>query len=370
MSRSLRQMISVAKGAIEVKNSDLLITLVPEAYRFFKLVCENLEEKFQNDDFKSLASMRSLVEMIGASGKSDREEFNQLKQCFREVMSDDVEFAQNISYLYILSELARKCKDAKSDDIFFSRVTAFSRILRSHINFNYHNKADATFLDDTDRKSIQDNDGKTKKKTKLYPSEDTPISYMKPDRIFSDGNKGIKYFRTEEKKELKVKLEGDVVKRHLDDEKMPCDRYIFVITKKGGLYARKRVDDDGCEIKHSSFKAGKAVMCAGEIEVDANGKITSINHKSGHYMPNKFHLAEGVRWLLDNGFIKEDCRVSYNEYDHEVKDGFRVVDAKSFLESIEKDYGYKTRCIPAPDISVTYVKSAAQTKVGIKPDIL
>ncbi len=361
---TLKEMILRVRGCIENKKAEDLSEIVPSAHDFFRMACATLSEKYPLDDFKNLKSMDNLLEFI-TSKKTDLGELADFKDCFCRVMSDEKEYAQDISYLYIICELVRKSKPAKSDPFFIDQVTALSRILRSHVNFNYHNKSDATFLDETDRKNLQDDDGKPKKTTKLYPSPDTPTCYIKPDRVVSDAEKNIKYFSREDKKFLKVKLEDDVLKRAVDSDKMPAGTYIYVITKKGGLYARNRVDENGVAIKHSSFKAGKAVMCAGEIEVDCEGQIASINHKSGHYMPNKFHLAEAVSWLSSdhNKLMKDGCEVVYYNYDHDVRDGSRQLDAKSFLDEMKRDYGYMAKCASPSSAPSSPASSGAAKKI-------
>jgi len=66
---------------------------------------------------------------------------------------------------------------------------------------------------------------------------------------------------------------------------------IWVQSPKDNFYAANHVKG---HFHHSSFLAGGAVKCGGEI-VAVNGKIKLISAKSGHYQPSKIHFANAVR---------------------------------------------------------------------------
>jgi hypothetical protein len=53
------------------------------------------------------------------------------------------------------------------------------------------------------------------------------------------------------------------------------------------------------KIKHSSFFAGKDVVCAGEFYIDRNGIIKIANQRSGHYRPSDLHFSAFRRYLQD-----------------------------------------------------------------------
>jgi hypothetical protein len=59
---------------------------------------------------------------------------------------------------------------------------------------------------------------------------------------------------------------------------------------------------------HSSFKAGGAVMAAGEWVV-AEGKLKMINACSGHYKPEAWRFAFAAGYLKDAGIIQEDTQI-------------------------------------------------------------
>jgi len=72
----------------------------------------------------------------------------------------------------------------------------------------------------------------------------------------------------------------------------------YVIDKYGNLYASRDVFQPGLSFNHSTFNAGKDVICAGILYTN-QGRLTSIQNNSGHYKPTRDHLHNAVL-LLNN----------------------------------------------------------------------
>jgi hypothetical protein len=58
---------------------------------------------------------------------------------------------------------------------------------------------------------------------------------------------------------------------------------LYAMDKRGRIYASGKEEAD-LTLKHSSFMAGEATLCAGTIRIDA-GNITWVSGRSGHYQP-------------------------------------------------------------------------------------
>jgi hypothetical protein len=63
--------------------------------------------------------------------------------------------------------------------------------------------------------------------------------------------------------------------------------FIFIVSLDGQLrVAPKKTNDSSfTRIKHSSLAQGQPVLIAGEISLNADGKVFSISNMSGHYLP-------------------------------------------------------------------------------------
>ena len=91
---------------------------------------------------------------------------------------------------------------------------------------------------------------------------------------------------------------------------------------------------------HSSFKAGQAVMAAGEWVV-RQGKLDMINACSGHYRPEAWRVRAACSHLKNEGTIAEKTRV-------EVWKGGerRLLPCLSFLSSFEQNLRSGYRLFP------------------------
>ncbi len=85
---------------------------------------------------------------------------------------------------------------------------------------------------------------------------------------------------------------------------------IWVMTKKGKLYTHpSRMH----RFHHTSFKAGKDILCGGDWEV-TGGKLKMISLLSGHYRPTFEHLRNTVKVLAN------DYGINCNTYNVKVWD--------------------------------------------------
>lgn len=120
------------------------------------------------------------------------------------------------------------------------------------------------------------------------------LQYM----IVPDGNGGFE------------DLNGDPV--HMNDwgRKYP-NLYMYAIDRYGNVFTRKAPDHiqnpDGY-INHSSFNAGREVMCAGCIWI-ANGKLRHIDNNSGHYKPGTEELRNALVYLFEEGIDISETRI-------------------------------------------------------------
>lgn len=103
------------------------------------------------------------------------------------------------------------------------------------------------------------------------------------------------------------------------DRARPIDRMIYALDAMGQLYVadpneqspdaaawRRRVA--GAPLPsavrlwhHASLVGGRPVICAGDLETDADGRLRAISNWSGHYQPTRAHLAAAIARLGDDG---------------------------------------------------------------------
>ncbi len=90
------------------------------------------------------------------------------------------------------------------------------------------------------------------------------------------------------------------------------------MSPKGGLYAASPRNDERQYFdfvkkinffRHSTFRAGQPVRCAGIFFANGDGKIIQLSADSGHYTPSAQQLFDATLLLLQNGFIDEECRI-------------------------------------------------------------
>lgn len=83
------------------------------------------------------------------------------------------------------------------------------------------------------------------------------------------------------------------------------DQAAFVIDEYGNLYCGlQHIMERGMpsyqRFNHSTFNAGKNVICAGMIQV-SQGRLKYIDNMSGHYKPTRTHLLNALQLLRDCG---------------------------------------------------------------------
>jgi len=109
----------------------------------------------------------------------------------------------------------------------------------------------------------------------------------------------------------------------------------YAMDRYGNLFCRDvdggfTIDRDSGDLKffnHSSFNAGKGVICAGVLVI-VDGVLKSINNMSGHYRPTKTNLIECVKVLRADSVKLNECTVSY--FDPAVK-GMVAISAHDIL---------------------------------------
>lgn len=98
---------------------------------------------------------------------------------------------------------------------------------------------------------------------------------------------------------------------------------IWVLGLDGELFASIL----GHHFNHSFFVQrdgiGQPIACGGHMNL-RDGKITTLNNASGHYMPNVLHLALATRYLHAQGVFADNARIEGH--------GLSTVDLKTFLQ--------------------------------------
>jgi hypothetical protein len=98
----------------------------------------------------------------------------------------------------------------------------------------------------------------------------------------------------------------------------------YAVDRYGNIYSKK-IKVGAVRFNHSSYCAGKAVLCAGTIAC-YEGKPLYISNMSGHYRPNTAYLAQFLRILNEEGVDLSNTLV-------ESMDTGRAVKAMSLLRS-------------------------------------
>ncbi|TWT58100.1 hypothetical protein KOR42_14710 [Thalassoglobus neptunius] len=83
-------------------------------------------------------------------------------------------------------------------------------------------------------------------------------------------------------------------------------QFAYAIDNYGNLFSVDHtrfdatLDPTAQRFNHSSFNAGKDVICAGVMIVD-NGRLKYIDNNSGHYKPDKIQVINALRFLRECG---------------------------------------------------------------------
>lgn len=110
--------------------------------------------------------------------------------------------------------------------------------------------------------------------------------------------------------------------------------WIWAMDEYGNLFLRSGREAEGREIllNHSSFNAGKPVICAGSIVVE-DGLLRKIDNSSGHYKPTRSDLLAALQCLLDDGADLGKASAWVFEYPNGKMVQHRYRSALAFLRS-------------------------------------
>ena len=124
------------------------------------------------------------------------------------------------------------------------------------------------------------------------------------------GESHIQYLTAEERQHYEVTVcDGRVLRDQIPYQTPPTSEHptIFVWSGDGKLYLGSSIVQ---LFHHSSFLAGEAVLAAGHIKTRADGTISVINNRSGHYHPGPRQMRSFLEYLQRSGRV--DLRqVSY-----------------------------------------------------------
>ena len=136
--------------------------------------------------------------------------------------------------------------------------------------------------------------------------------------FFFSQQKGVVYLDRHERTQYKLNIREDVI--YQGNDSLPFDTTNFkgklqgyaayVVDKKGNIYVGEHKTGT---MHHSSFVAGSSVISAGMIKVK-KGKISAINHHSGHYIPKKENL-ENFLLTIDPNVFDNHAQIKFSTED-------------------------------------------------------
>jgi hypothetical protein len=94
----------------------------------------------------------------------------------------------------------------------------------------------------------------------------------------------------------------------------------FALSMAGEFYMAPHVTAGAgqrASLYHSSYFAGKGVLCAGTIKI-VNGKVVGISNGSGHYAPSAREVVTAVQMLVTHGVSQNGITVWVYPADHGV----------------------------------------------------
>ena len=115
----------------------------------------------------------------------------------------------------------------------------------------------------------------------------------------SEESAHVWYFDDEDRYHHVLRFRGGVISQRGEDEVVvapPSGKYLYAADPDGNIYAADESKTPKLNLRHSSFMAGRDVMCAGFIRV-RDGRIIVIDNESGHYCPSTQRLVTFVRTL-------------------------------------------------------------------------
>ena len=89
---------------------------------------------------------------------------------------------------------------------------------------------------------------------------------------------------------------------------------MYAIDEYGNLFAKNSRALNGVGyFNHSSFNAGKDILCAGMLETLNTGELVMISNQSGHYTPPRQNLWDAVDYLVTEGVNTTNTMVQLYE---------------------------------------------------------
>lgn len=102
---------------------------------------------------------------------------------------------------------------------------------------------------------------------------------------------------------------------------------------------------------HSTFTGGDVVVCAGELSINAQGRLLTIDNASGHYQPTGDHLRAALTILRDDygvGFAAVQVSVASKDTIQVWNSGtrFSPTGGRTVLSISRKKFERMTICDP------------------------
>jgi hypothetical protein len=86
----------------------------------------------------------------------------------------------------------------------------------------------------------------------------------------------------------------------------------YAIDKFGNIYATKNWGSPTHSFNHSTFNAGKEVICAGTLKVKQGG-LTELDNASGHYKPTRLNLHNAAHFFSAAGVDMRRVKITVYE---------------------------------------------------------
>ncbi len=126
---------------------------------------------------------------------------------------------------------------------------------------------------------------------------------------------GVVYLNKHERQNYRLNTQGGLIYQGNSAEPFDTTKFsgkhlgyaAYVMDKNGNIYIGEHKSGT---MHHSSFLAGSSVVSAGMMKVE-KGKITVINHHSGHYIPKKENLENFLLKINPNVF-DDKARIKFS----------------------------------------------------------
>jgi len=155
----------------------------------------------------------------------------------------------------------------------------------------------------------------------------THLDYLALDRVFQgnvgDGSgivfqvkRNVYFMKKQERMKHLLIIDNGEFWEAFDKKYTTGGARAYVMDEYGNLYSTEAIigKGTGSNFNHSTFNAGKDVICAGLIEVQA-GRLQYIDNKSGHYKPSRQNLHNLITILNRLGVNLFGAKVVVSELD-------------------------------------------------------